>query len=261
MNVFRLLSLALVLIIVALVSAFTTMRLAIHTREVTVPKLIGLTPGEADQLAAANGLTFDVERRFYSPQIAPGKIVSQMPEAGATVRRGWQVRGAESLGPQRVSIPNVIGQSSRAAEINLRERGLELGQQAMAHIPDAIPDQVVGQDPPADAHEVSTPKIGILIAAPTDPPAFLMPDFTGQSLAVVSHDIEQAGLHLGKVTMRAPPANSGTRPSGTSPSQATAPPAATTAPPTSGTTLIVSQSPAPGDKVTAGTVVNFEVSK
>jgi beta-lactam-binding protein with PASTA domain len=260
MNIFRLLSLALVLIIVALVSAFTTMRLAIHTREVTVPKFIGLTPGEADQLAAANGLTFEVERRFYSPQIAPGRIVSQMPEVGATVRRGWQVRGAESLGPQRVSIPNVIGQSSRAAEINLRERGLELGQQAMAHIPDAIPDQVVGQDPPADAHEVSTPKIGILIAAPTDPPAFLMPDFTGQPLAVVSHDIEQAGLHVGKVTMRAP-VNSGTPPNDAPPAQPAPSAAAQAAPSSTSTTLIVSQSPAPGEKVTAGTVVNFEVNK
>jgi len=38
----------------------------------------------------------------------------------------WRVRVAESLGPQRVSIPDLVGQTERAATLNLRQRGLDL---------------------------------------------------------------------------------------------------------------------------------------
>ena len=57
--------------------------------------------------------------------VAEGRVVSQMPEAGEVVRRGWDVRLALSLGPQRVEIPQVVGESERAARINIAQRGLQ----------------------------------------------------------------------------------------------------------------------------------------
>src|SRR6266705_1401777 len=99
---FRLLLLALVLLSVALVSALTAMRLAIHGREVAVPRLIGMIPAEAERSANGNGLLFETENRFYSAAIPEGRIMSQVPPPGARVRRGSRVRVAESLGPQRV---------------------------------------------------------------------------------------------------------------------------------------------------------------
>jgi hypothetical protein len=82
-----------------------------------------------------------------------------------------------------------------------------------------------------------------------------MPNFVGQPLALVSADIEKAGLHVGNLTVR-PLGDAGTTPTaaGSLPAPAT-PESGTTA------TIIVGQSPAPGQKVTAGTVVNFEVQR
>ena len=251
---FRLITLAMILLMVAMVSAITTMRLAIHGREVAVPNLLNLTPADAQRLAFKSGLTFSIERRFYSSQVAFGRVMSQVPEPGTLVRRGWQVRAAESLGAQRVAIPDVVGQSGRAAEINIRERGLEMGTQATARVPSTTPGVVVAQDPPPNAHEISAPKVSILIAAPPDPPAFVMPNFVGQPIALVSADIEKAGLHLGNLTVR--PASG---PVATASAPGTAP-----APiPESGNTatIIVGQDPTPGQKVTAGTVVNFVVTR
>ena len=57
---------ALVLVAVMLVSALTAMRLAIHGREVPVPKVVGMTVRQADDAAAAQGLLVDIENRFYS---------------------------------------------------------------------------------------------------------------------------------------------------------------------------------------------------
>src|SRR6266446_9556406 len=110
----------------ALVLALTAMRFAIHGQEVAVPGVIGMSPAEAERAVAGLGLQIVIERQYYSPQIAEGRIMSQLPLPGTKVRRGWQVRVAQSLGPIRVAIPDVTGQSQRAAELNVKRRGLEL---------------------------------------------------------------------------------------------------------------------------------------
>lgn len=237
---FRFVLLGLVLLMVALISGLTAMRVAIHGREVVVPKLVGLTPAQAERLALQNGLLVEVENRFYSMDMPTGYVMSQIPSAGEKVRRGWRVRLAESLGPQHVAIPDVVGQSSRAAEINLRRRGLEPGTVAYAHLPNQPQDQVIAQSPPPEAVGVATPKVNLLLAAPSEAPAFVMPNFVGRPLSEAIRSIQAAGLKLGNV-----------RTTALDPS----------APATTGPSLISKQSPTAGQKVTAGSAVELEVAK
>ncbi|MGA6987067.1 MAG: PASTA domain-containing protein, partial [Terriglobales bacterium] len=167
---FRMLLLALVLMTVALISALTAMQLAIHGREVAIPKLVGMSPLEAERAGAALGLQVAVERQFYSADIPEGKIMTQVPPPGTKVRRGWAIRLAQSLGPQRVAIPDVTGGSERVAELNIRRRGLSLGSVARVNLPDAPLDQVISQSPPAKASGVSAPKISLLVSDGPEPP-------------------------------------------------------------------------------------------
>src|SRR5258708_40170694 len=121
---FRFAMLALVLVVVALASALTAMRFAIHGQEVQVPSVIGLSPSDAERAVAGLGLQITVERQYYSPTIPEGRIMTQMPLSGTKVRRGWQLRVAQSMGPPRASIADVTHQRERAAELNRRQRGL-----------------------------------------------------------------------------------------------------------------------------------------
>lgn len=248
---FRFVLLGLVLVFVALVSALTAMRLAIHGSEVAVPDLVNQAPAEAKRMAEGRGLEVTVERQYYSPTIPEGRIVSQSPAAGTHVRRGWQVRVAASLGPQRAEIPDVVGESERAAEINIRRRGLDVSEVARLAIPDSSPapaievDQVISQSPPAKASGISAPKINLLVRAAPPPDAFVMPSFVGQPLGGVTSILQDAGMHLGGVTVATPPADG------------LAPAAAVPTP--SPSSVIVSQSPAPGEKILAGGAVNFVV--
>ena len=228
----RIVLLGLVLVLVAMVSALTAMRFAIHGRESTVPKLVGLTPADARREAAVNGLLLVTENRFYSTDVPAGRIVSQLPQPGERVRRGWQVRVAESLGPQRRVIPNLLGESERAAEINLRRHGLELGTVAGIPHAGAQPEDVVAQSPAPDA-AASSPVVGLLVAAPDPAPEFVMPNLVGRKLGDVSSMLEQAGIKVGKVDEVAG----------------------------SVTGMILKQSPTPGQKVAAGSAVNVQVSK
>jgi beta-lactam-binding protein with PASTA domain len=241
---FRFLLLGLILLTVAMGSALTAMRFAIHGREVEVPRLIGMARTAAETSANGSGLILEVENKFFSSDVAEGKILSQLPSAGTRVRRGWRIRAAQSLGPQRTEIPSVIGQSVRAAEINVRRRGLEVGSIAVGTIPGANADQIVVQYPPPSSGALESPKISVLVAAEEAEKQFVMPNFIGKRLADVSAQIEEAGFLLGKVTDASP---------GTGTAQISATSAA-------GSSIIVKQIPAAGQKIQAGATVSFEVS-
>jgi len=252
---FRFALTALVLIAVALVSALMAMRFAIHGQEVQVPAVVGMTPPEAERVAAALGLQIEIERQYYSPQIPEGRIMTQLPLPGTKVRRGWQLRVAQSIGPQRVAIPDVTKESERAAEWNIRRRGLEITSTATMQLPGTPPDQVLAQSPPANANQVSAPKTSLLISIAADPPAYVMPSFVGQPLGSASRSLQDAGFKLGTVAV-APPSIQlapGEPPSTTTPPVPASPPQ-----PTPASTVLV-QSPPAGQKVLVGTVVNFEV--
>ncbi|SRR5258706_8086899 len=239
---FRILLLSLVLVIVALISALTSMRFAIHGHQVAVPKLVGLTPDEAERAAENLGLSLKVDRQFYSPTIPMGKIVSQTPDAGAQVRRGWRVLVAESLGPVRVSPPDVVGQTERAAAINIRRRGLQLGEEAAVSVSGKDAGTVIAQSPPANSTTVTSPNVSLLTTGPTEPRSYVMPSFVGLPLASATKALNDAHIHVGSVT--AVPVVPGDA----------APPV-----PVGPASIVLSQTPAPGQRVQEGQPVNLEV--
>ena len=247
----RFVVLGLVLLTVAMVSALTAMRFAIHGREVVVPRLVGLGPQQAATAASSLGLIVVQENKFYSAEIVEGRIVSQMPPEGTHVRRGWRLRVATSLGPLRTEVPNLIGQSSRAAEINISRRGLELATVAQAKVPGATAGQVIAQSPPPNATSMAAPRISVLMAAPDTGREYVMPNFIGKNLADVKSQIEEAGFQLGTVTEVA----WGNPPVTTNTAHVTLAPAA----PTAG--IVVRQSPAAGQKITEGDNITLDVSK
>jgi eukaryotic-like serine/threonine-protein kinase len=246
---FRMLLLVLVLMTVALISALTAMQLAIHGREVTIPKLLGMSPFEAERVGAASGLQVVVERQFYSADIPEGRIMTQMPPPGTKVRRGWSIRVAQSLGPQRIAIPDVTGGSERVAELNISRRGLTLGSVAHINLPEVPLDRVISQSPPANASGVSVPKINLLVSDGPEPPVYVMPNLTGQPLGSAMLALQDAGIKAGKVTVLPLPSSGEPQ---------AAPVAAPVSEP-SAASMIVTQIPAPGQKIVAGATVSFEV--
>ena len=246
---FRFVVMSLVLVTVGVMSALTAMRVAIHGRETTVPNFVKLSAAEAERTADSHGLAVTMEGQFYSADIPEGRIVSQQPPPGTRVRRGWRVRLAQSLGVQRVVIPDVQGESSRAAELNVRQRGLEIDTIAEAYIPDEPAEQVIAQSPPPAAVGVQSPKVSVLLATPPDPPSYVMPNFVGHSLAEAAASIEQAGFkleHLQTADAAATPQNAGTPPANSSIAAAT---------------LVVRQNPAAGQKIPADATITLTVAR
>ena len=156
---------ALAMLAIALLSAFLTMRLAIHGREVDVPNVVGLTVSEANGLTSGLGLNINLENHFYSTVTPAGRILSQYPAPGTKVRREWVMRVTESSGPQKVSVPNVVGQTEREASVAIRRLSLDLG--TVAYLPAPGPVGIVlSQTPTPAAAGVDGPRISLLVSEP-----------------------------------------------------------------------------------------------
>ena len=258
---------ALAMLVVALLSAFITMRLAIHGREVKVPSLTGLTLAEASKQTRSFGLRLALENRFYSPNTSPGHILAQYPAAGSTVRRQWAVRVTESLGAQQVAIPDLIGQTERTASINIRRLGLELG--AVAHIAAAgEPGVVIAQTPLPNAAGVDRPRVSLLLSEPAEadsPAAFVMPSLTGLTLAGAAARAAASGLHIVSAEDLHLSTPAATPPNTENTSAPAIPPASATPPlPTTAQTLsigtVIAQSPAAGHRVVKGDAVHITLT-
>jgi eukaryotic-like serine/threonine-protein kinase len=237
----RFILLALVLLLVFLASAILSMRVAIQGREVRVPSVAGLTTAEAERIANASGLVLSVENRFYTPHTPRGRIVSQVPAQDTRVRRGWKILVAESLGPQRAAIPNLIGQSEHAADINVSRHGLEIGSVAVLRLPGSPPETVIAQSPPPNTNDAVSPRISLMFSATDNAQRYVMPSFVGKTLTETSDALEEAGFVVGKVWRVDAPAADGNS--------------------ISVPGIIVKQYPPAGQKVAAGSAINFEVSK
>ena len=249
---FRFVFVALLLCVVALLSAVTTMHFAIHGAEIAVPDFRGLTIADAMRKAASLELNLSVDNHFYSEEMPSGRILMQSPAAGTIVRREWHVRITQSLGPQRLAIPSVIDQQERAATIAIRRAGLDLGNVARMPYASASPGAIIAQNPAPDAEGVERPSMSLLVADAMTPSAdgAVMPDLTGQVYITAAAMVTQAGYKLAPtvdVPIGVPqilPRNSLQAP---------------TAPVLPGT--VVNQSPAPGHLVDANTPVQLTVAR
>lgn len=282
---------ALAMFAVFLTSAFISMRLFIHGREVKVPILIGQSMVNASDQARNRGLRLLLEDRFYSTNTAPGVVLGQSPAAGTTVRRQSVVRVTESLGAQQVAVPNLIGESERTASINLRRVQLEVGTIAYVQAP-GDPGTVIAQTPEANASGIDRPRVSLLLSQPqnltadanagtsqnvgqnTGPatsqgPAFVMPSLVGLPLMAAAARASAAGLRIVSAEEIKPPTPATAAPATTAatPGAAPATPVASAVPATpaapvagTSTATVVAQTPLAGYRVTKGDAVHLSIA-
>lgn len=249
----------LAMLLVMVIMAGITLRVALHAGEVAVPNFAGLTVSEASDAALRDGLDLNIQNRFYSTTIPAGRILSQAPAPGSEVRKGWQVRVTESLGPQQVTIPDVVGQPVRQATMDLRRNQLDLGMVAHLEAP-GEQDMVLAQTPPPNAG-VDQPRVNLLLSSTAQDAstAFVMPSFLGMGYAAASHQAIALGLRVASIggipATPTPPAPDALAPPAVFAPDAAAP--VVPAPPPTPAGPVLSQSPEAGHRGSRGGVIRL----
>jgi serine/threonine-protein kinase len=165
------------LLLTYLLFAAAGMRVALKTREVTVPDLQGKSVNEASAVLAEAGLHLHVEEgRRLDPKIPAGQILTQEPQAGIRTRRDRSVKAWVSAGPRATVVPALAGESEWAAHLRIQQDGLDVAAVAEIRTADYPSGTVVSQMPPAKS---SGSRVALLVNRGERGETFVMPDLIG----------------------------------------------------------------------------------
>ncbi|HEX5475414.1 MAG TPA: PASTA domain-containing protein [Vicinamibacterales bacterium] len=157
--------------------AAAAMRVALRTRNVVVPSVAGRTVNQASAVLTQSGLNLKVvEPRRIDPHVPAGAIVLQDPQAGTQTRRERSVKVWVSAGPRVTTVPSLVGESARTAELQIQQDGLTLAGAIEFRSGDYPADVVVAQEPPAKSHAAD---VALLINRPEQGISYVMPDLIG----------------------------------------------------------------------------------
>ena len=168
-------------------------------RSVSVPDLAGKRPDEARRILADKGLDFSLEPDLarYDEAVPAERVLSQNPRAGTPVKQGASVRVALSLGPRILAVPDLAGQTSRTASLQLDRLGLRLGTVTNLAVPGVA--GVISQDPPAGQRANPGSSVSVLIARDPGAPRRLIPDLVGRDVDSARSELEAFGYRLGTI--------------------------------------------------------------
>jgi len=157
--------------------AAASMRITLRTREVQVPDFTNRTANEATALAANLGLGMKVdESRRPDPKVGAGRVITQEPAAGSIARRQRSVKVWLSAGQRSATMPLLIGETERTAQLRLTQDGLALSEVSEMRSQDYAPDVIVAQTPPAKS---PAGRVALLINRGERGASYVMPDLIG----------------------------------------------------------------------------------
>jgi serine/threonine-protein kinase len=157
--------------------AAASMRVALRAREVQVPDLTNRTANEATALASTLGLNLRIDDvRRPDPKIATGHVVAQEPSAGATARRQRTVRVWLSAGQRAATVPPLVGETERTAQLRLAQSGLTLASLSEVRSDEFPTDVVISQTPPAKS---ASGRVSLLVNRGERGLSYVMPDLIG----------------------------------------------------------------------------------
>lgn len=193
---------ALVVLVVFVASAYGAFNLFVTSGATSVPEVVGLERAAAADLLADSGLEMAVaaDAGRYDPQVPAGHVIEQTPAAGSLVKRGTAVGAVVSLGPQRLTVPELEGKSLQSAQVTLAAGGLTLGPTLKVFAAGTPAGVVVAQDPAAGRLVSPATEVRVFLTQAAGGRRIIMPDLIYRDYDHVRAFFERAGLRLGRVT-------------------------------------------------------------
>ncbi len=197
----------------------------------TVPAYTGMTLEDATKALTASSLRAESSDAF-SETVPKGQVISGEPQKGAQVPKQTAVQLVVSLGPERYSVPKLVGTKAVDATAALTPLNLGMGKTTEEWSETVPAGVVVSQTPEAGTSVKRGTPVAIVVSKGRQP--ITVPVVTGKDRETAEAAITKAGLKV----KRAEDVNSDTVPAG----------------------RVISQSPAKGT-LFRGDTVTITVSK
>ena len=100
-----------------------------HNQELSVPDLANMTVAEAELVAVEAGMRIDVTDSAFVKRMKRGAVYRQNPAPGSKVKQGRRIAlTINAVNPRQITMPDLIGYSTRQAKAEILSRGLVLGR-------------------------------------------------------------------------------------------------------------------------------------
>jgi serine/threonine-protein kinase len=168
------------LVLTYLLCTLASMRLAVRSRDVIVPSLSGRTVNDASAVLSATGLTMRVEdAKRPDAKVPAGQIITQDPVAGVRTRRERSVKIWVSAGARATTVPSLLGESERSAQLRAQQQGIQLASLAEIRTTDYATGAVVAQAPAPRQALAAGATLALLVNRGEHGVTYVMPDLIG----------------------------------------------------------------------------------
>jgi beta-lactam-binding protein with PASTA domain len=174
-----------------------------HGQYLRVPNVKGKKMSEAIQLLESKGFEVMVQDSVYHDSLPPLQVMKQFPDPEATVKVNRTVYlTVNRMTAPMIPMPNLMGMTFRNAELELRMRGLKLGD--TTYVPDiaknAVKDQLVGgMTVRAGIPVPMGTRISLVLGAGIGDEDMSVPDLMGMTYMEAVALLEAYGINLGVV--------------------------------------------------------------
>ena len=203
---------------------------------VQAPEIVGHTLDEAKEILQEFGLDVKIGMELPSNDVPEGVIMSQTPDAGASIKSGQSIEVNVSKGKVDGNVPDVVGKSLANARTMLETYKFKVGT-VSEEISETIPKgQVISQSPVTGTPYPDGSEITLVVSLGSEKDiARSKFNVEGKSLTQAKKEIEELDLKLGEVSY----VEDINRKEDT----------------------VISQSPAPGMSIQEGDTIDLVVSK
>ena len=169
-------------------------RIVHRAGEVRVPDLENLTLDQAQSALQPTGLQLSRAGERFDASVERGRVIVQDPAPNTPVRGHRRVSVTVSLGEEFSSVPELLGETRRGAELLLEHAGLRVGGVTRAPS-DAIAEGLVAAtDPPAESVLPRGTEVALLLSTGALEDVFVMPDLKGREIGHARKQLEAQGF-------------------------------------------------------------------
>lgn len=188
------------LFLVFVLTAYHSFNVFVRSGVTSVPDVVGVPMAEARAVLADAGLNLaESEQGRYDDAVAAGAVAQQRPRAGSLVKRRSEVDVVESLGPQKLEVPDLRGKDIQSARLTLTAAGLQPGRVRRVYASTGLPGTVVDQVPAPGAQVGTDDAVELMICNQNVAETYLMPDLLYRDVEQVQRFFAARGFHIGSV--------------------------------------------------------------
>lgn len=173
-----------------------------HGEYITVPKLEGLTIEQTKKILDEKGLRYEISDSTFKAEIKPFTILTQHPLAGSEVKENRRIYlSISALNPPSIKMPDLLDNSQRGAEMQLKSLGLVVGNISTTPNPNnfVLGQSYKGSPIKSGATIPKGSKIDLLVGSGRGDTEVDVPNLVGMSLDEAKATIRDMGLVVGLI--------------------------------------------------------------